>query len=183
MQQHGAGPCIINEGQILYPVYKEKGGSSYLASVLPLHYFHPHAERAACPWLSIDPKNLANTRLWRVEQQWCILKRLHLRGCIMTSMGSCWQTPEHEGENGRQSSYVCGYGQVWLFIHEVVRSPGLLPSCSPNICPARSLSSSFSLGRSPEDMRPSGQALRRGARSHGVRDKHCSNVSSALPIC
>lgn len=47
MQLCGAVPCIINEGQILYPVYSEKESSSYLA--LPLHYFHPHAERAACP--------------------------------------------------------------------------------------------------------------------------------------
>lgn len=64
MQLHEAGPCIINEAQILYPVYREREGSSYLALALPLHYFHPHAERAACPWLSIDLQNLANSRLW-----------------------------------------------------------------------------------------------------------------------
>lgn len=59
MQLRGAGLCIINEGQILYPVYRQRDGGSYLALALPLQCFYPHAERAACPWLSIDLQNWA----------------------------------------------------------------------------------------------------------------------------
>lgn len=54
-----------------------------------MHSFHPHAERAACPRLNIDLQTLVNSRPWQVEREWRILRRLYLRGCIMTSASKC----------------------------------------------------------------------------------------------
>lgn len=94
----GPGLCIINEGQILYPVYRQRDGGSFLALVLPLQCFYPHAERAACSWLSIDLQNWAKQEaVVEGSRNDANRKTPNLGGRCVTLLSRCWAKKKAEG--------------------------------------------------------------------------------------
>lgn len=178
-----AGLCIINEGQILYPVYRLKGrGWLVLSLGTPTPSSSP-------PAISFFLAPLPSTR-W--EGQRAPHSASDLRNLAKQEAGGGRSESDANGENGWKSQRAirdiaprssggrarvrCGRGQRCRSQSKLQRPPP--PPPLPDIC------SSLLSWTAPRGRRGQVVGLGGGAPgSRGVWDKHCRNASSARPIC